>query len=248
MAYFITRLPAPVQKFVVDFLALCSDFPRKVNHYFFGKILPLTEIFSAFASVMAYIMTLKTIFYAKVPVQVRKFVVDFLYSRFRVLFLSSTMTVKIEDKNLSGSKNQFYDDVQEYIGSTKAIDVAKTTIKVTKEFESKNLRISIAEDEVVHDVFDGIKLEVKRIKVEKTDPTKIYGQDSFEIRFNEKHRNVIVNLYLLYVECKAAKLRNQNRSTAFYTHSDTSSKWEKIKIDNSSSFDTMAMDTNTKEG
>lgn len=155
-------------------------------------------------------------------------------TKFRIVFL-------VFDK--SGKRNPFYDDCLEYIG-TKVSGDGKT-IRVTRETDGKHLSFSISGDEVLSDIFEGIKLDYKYCKVDKSDPGRIHGQEFLEIRFDERSRDDVLYKYLPYVESKAAQMRSENRVLMVYTNS-SNNRWEKTTLIHPCTFDTMAMNTNLK--
>lgn len=113
----------------------------------------IEDVYSQCSSIVRYIITAHTAYRATVPRPVQNLIDDRLRSLFERASPWKMCTIIVEDRTLTGIRNRFYDEVQEYIGSTQVRRSGKK-MKVTFESsEDKQLRLSQGEDEVDSDLY-----------------------------------------------------------------------------------------------
>ncbi|VVB00396.1 unnamed protein product [Arabis nemorensis] len=95
------------------------------------------------------------------------------------------------------------------------------------------------------DQYQGVKLKWT-ILVDKTN----FWKKSFELRFDEKHRGLVFDSYIPYVESKAKEIKSMKRTLYMHTFSQWSDdvNWETKSLDHRSTFETIFMKEEVKHG
>ncbi|XP_010420503.2 PREDICTED: AAA-ATPase At5g17750-like [Camelina sativa] len=210
------------------------------------------SLFSTYASLAGTIMMIKPMIHTIIPQPVQNFVVSYLKSLVGSSRSSTTLTLVISDmKGNEGSgirrKNELYFSAQTYLSSKISPDASK--LRMTRDPNNKNVNLYLSQGEVVSDVYKGIQLKWLYLAGSKKTSTVIDGgQDNeivnsecYELSFDKKHRDLVVNSYVPYVERKSKVIKNEARIIKMHSYSSYSHRWESVNFEHPSTFDTMAM-------
>ncbi|XP_061345616.1 AAA-ATPase At5g17760-like [Gastrolobium bilobum] len=214
-----------------------------------------SSIFKAYASMSASIMLLRSMFNEFVPQPVR----GHLSNAFRYLIKprSPTLTLVIEES--SGiARNQVYDAAEAYL-STK-VSPANERLRISKSPKEKNLTIRLESGEKLTDSYEGVSLKWRFncAESEKNNSPDDYGSISirsvkryFELSFNKKHKEMVLESYLPFILEKAKEMRDEERvlkihtlNTSNYGYSGV--KWDSVNLEHPSTFETLAMESELK--
>ncbi|KAF5180756.1 Aaa-atpase [Thalictrum thalictroides] len=210
-----------------------------------------STLFSAYASITASVMLVRSIVNELVPPQLQ----TQLLSKFQYLFnpLSPQLTLVIEEYD-GLDRNEVYEASELFLRTiiTPSID----RIKVTK-VSDKNLAFSIDKGEEVIHVFEGIQVKWKLIISEVTKPDGVdpYApmqkteNRMFELKFHKKHKDQVMSSYLAYVLNSAKANKEENKVVKLHTTGafyGQSGLWGSIILEHPATFDTLAMDQKLK--
>jgi len=216
-----------------------------------------SSIFSAYASMTASIMLLRSITNDLIPQPVR----GYLMNTFRFFFKprSNTLTLTIQEYSNGIARNHLYDAAELYL-STK-ITPQNHRLSVSKTPKEKKLSIRLDNGEELVDWFNGVKLNWKLIfsEFEKGNGSNDRTRNSsmaaekkyFELSFETKHKEMVVETYLPFVLEKEKEMKDEERVlkmhtlSAFYGHGGF--KWDSINLDHPSTFETVAMEAEMKK-
>nr|CAB3462756.1 unnamed protein product [Digitaria exilis] len=127
--------------------------------------------------------------------------------------------------------------------------------------DSKNLQVSVDDNDEVTDVFDGVTVWWYAVKrVARSNVISLYpGEDErrfYRLVFHARHRDLVVGSYLPHVleEGRAVTVRNRQRrlftnnpSTSWNSYRGGKSVWSHVHLEHPATFDTLAMDPADKE-
>ncbi|XP_020877785.1 AAA-ATPase At5g17750 [Arabidopsis lyrata subsp. lyrata] len=223
----------------------------------FSKDLPSpATMFSTYASLAGYIMMAKPMIDTIIPQPVQNFV--FSYIKSLVGSRSSTLTLVINDLNGTDRtgirrKNELYSSAQAYLSSKINPDASK--LRMTRDPKNKNVNLYLSKGEVVFDVYKGIELKWRYLSGSKKATTVIDGEEEedivnwecFELSFDKKHRDLVVNSYVPYVERKAKVIQEKRRIIKMHSYSSSYYRWDSVNFEHPSTFHTMAMTPKLKQ-
>ncbi|VVA99531.1 unnamed protein product [Arabis nemorensis] len=182
-------------------------------------------VFSTYASMMGIVMMLKPMVHTVIPPSVQNFVVSYIKSL--VGSRSSTLAIIINDKNV-------YERGMEWPNELYHAALAYVSSKITP-------------DEVVSDIYEGIKLTWRYVA--GSSQTAGDGENSkfecLELSFDKKHKDLVLNSYVPYVEKEAKLINNDKRILKMYSEC-MGSGWNPVNFEHPSTFDTMAMNDELK--
>ncbi|CAN6864408.1 unnamed protein product [Brassica oleracea var. botrytis] len=231
---------------------------------FFSTDLPSpTSFFTAYASMAGYMMMIRSMAHELIPAPIQ----DFIYSSLRSLFhrsSSTTLTLTIDDDNM-GMSNEIYRAAQTYLSTKISPDAIR--LRISKGHKDKHVNLYLSDGEIVNDVYQDV--ELKWIFVTDGGGDKKSGggggggrggrgggggrrssvdddgkSEYFELSFDKKHKDLILNSYIPYVETKAKEIRDERR--ILMLHSLNSLRWEPVILEHPSTFETMAMEDELK--
>lgn len=222
---------------------------------FFSKDLPSpTSVFTAYASMAGYMMMIRSMAHEMIPAPIQ----DFIYSSLRSLFnrsSPSTLTLTIDDDNM-GMNNEIYRAAQTYLSTKISPDAVR--LRISKGHKDKHVNLYLSDGEIVNDVYQDV--ELKWIFVTDGGDKKGGGgggggrggggmeddgkSEYFELSFDKKHKDLILNSYVPYIETKAKEIRDERR--ILMLHSLNSLRWESVILEHPSTFETMAMEDELK--
>ena len=209
---------------------------------FFSKDLPSpTSFFTAYASMAGYMMMIRSMAHELIPAPIQ----DFIYSSLRSLFhrsSSTTLTLTIDDDNM-GMHNEIYQAAQTYLSTKISPEAAR--LRISKGHRDKHVNLYLSDGETVNDVYQNVELKWRFV----TDRGDKKGDDDvrseyFELSFDKKHRDLVINSYVPYIESKAKDINDERR--ILMLHSLNCLRWESVILEHPSTFETMAMEDELK--
>ncbi|OMO56983.1 hypothetical protein CCACVL1_26129 [Corchorus capsularis] len=215
-----------------------------------------TTLFSAYASFAGSMMLVRSMANELIPHQLR----SYLFSTFRYFFtpLSPNLTLSF-DERYGMSKNQVYEAAEIYL-STK-ISPKTERLKVSKTRKQKHFTITLEKGETVVDLFEDVKLTWRFVCTEgQTQKPHSHSEERrlFELSFNKKHKDKVIDFYLPYVLVKAEEIKNQDKMIKLYSKQcpfidfeddgrKNGGSWGSIILEHPATFDTLAMDPDLKK-
>ncbi|KAL2497754.1 P-loop containing nucleoside triphosphate hydrolase superfamily protein [Abeliophyllum distichum] len=217
-----------------------------------------SSIFSAYASLSALVMLLQTMLNQLMPRQVQHYIWSFIQNYLRTL--PSNAAIIIEERD-GMSSNEVYNAAEIYLSTKIREDIDR--LKVSKRHKDNNLTVKFAQCEKIVDFFEGIELEWKFVYEERKKSSKVIDEDSdnllfmaekkyFELCFNKKHKNKVLDVYVPFMLEKAKSIRAENKVVKLHTLASSVSYsssilWDSINLQHPSTFDTLAIETNIKK-
>ncbi|KAJ4910644.1 P-loop containing nucleoside triphosphate hydrolases superfamily protein [Raphanus sativus] len=211
----------------------------------FSRDLPSpTSIFTAYASMAGYMMMIRSMAHELIPAPVQ----EFIYSTLRSLFFrssSTTLTLTIDDDNM-GMDNEIYLDAQTYLSTKISPDAVR--LRISKGHKDKHVTLHLSNGEIIVDVYQDVELRW-RFVTDGGDKSNGGGDDDgkreyFELSFDKKHRDLVINSYVPYIESKAKDINDERR--ILMMHSLNCLRWESVILEHPSTFETMAMEDDLK--
>lgn len=209
-----------------------------------------SSLFSAYASLAASMMLVRSVANDIIPTPVR----SYLQSAIHYLFtpLSTNLTIVI-DEQCGIRQNQVYQAAEIYLRTK--ISPSTERFKVTKTHRQKNLSLSIEKDEEVRDRYKNFDLKWKFVSVE---PHNAYSTEKrfFELSFNKKFKQIVLEEYLPFVLTKAKEIKDSEKVVKLYTRDFSSpyddenaggGVWGSIDLEHPANFETLAMDPEMKK-
>ncbi|KAK8685798.1 hypothetical protein V6N13_124832 [Hibiscus sabdariffa] len=208
-----------------------------------------SSLFSAYASFAGSMMLVRSMANELIPRPLR----SYLFNALRYLFapLSPDLTLAIDERCGMG-KNQVYEAAQVYLGTR--ISPKTERLKVSKTRKQKHLSIAIEKGETVVDRFEDVRLTWRLVCAEGQKP-HTGEKRHFELVFNKKHKDKVLDFYLPYVLLKAEEIKNKDRVIKLYSRqcpfseddSERRGSWGSIILDHPATFDTLAMDPDLRK-
>ncbi|KAL9810677.1 AAA-ATPase [Arabidopsis thaliana] len=209
------------------------------------------SMFCTYASMMGYVMIIKPMINTIIPRPVQNFVFSYLKSF--AGSRSSTLTLTIDQMSSMFIPDELYAAAQAYL-STK-ISPNSVRLIMARDPAEKKVKLYLTDGEVVSDIYNGIKLKWRFVAKNKNNTmVEEYGQsyqgniqrESLELSFDKKHRDLVVNSYIPYVESKAKEVNNKRRILKMHCYSHMAQTWQSVNFKHPSTFDTMAMNDDLK--
>ncbi|XP_004289097.1 PREDICTED: uncharacterized protein LOC101300961 [Fragaria vesca subsp. vesca] len=214
-----------------------------------------STLFSAYASFAASMMLIRSITDQLFPCQFR----SYIYSFFGHFFTtpSSNLTLIVEEC-CGMTRNQVYDAAEVYL-QTK-ISPLTERLKISKTPRKKSISIAMEKGEEITDTYNNdIELKWRFTEPEKKQDEYHPANDNkrrFELVFDKKHRDIVMDSYLPYVFARAKAIQEEEKVVRLYTRDSSlgddddnnrnSSGWGSIRMEHPSNFGTMAMDPELK--
>ncbi|XP_018472941.2 AAA-ATPase At5g17760 [Raphanus sativus] len=242
VTFFFKLLSFFVYLFHISFSLSPSSRNKQRDTMFFSKDLPSpTSFFTAYASLAGYMMMIRSMAHQLIPGPVQ----DLIYSSLRSLFFSSnstTLTLTIDDDNM-GMHNDIYRAAQTYLSTKISPDAAR--LRISKGHRDKHVNLYLSDGETVNDVYQDVELKWRFVTDrgdKKGDDDR--GSEYFELSFDKKHKDLILNSYVPHIESKAKEIRDERR--ILMLHSLNSLRWDSVILEHPSTFKTIAMEDELK--
>lgn len=207
-----------------------------------------SSIFSAYASMTAYIMLLRSITNDLIPQPIR----CYLTNTFRYFFKArcNALALIIEEYSSGIARNHVYDAAEVYL-STK-ITPENERLNISKSPKEKKLSIRLEKGEELVDWFNGVKLNWKLIcsESEKSNSPTRAEKKYFELSFEKKHKEMVLGTYLPFILEKEKEMKDEERVLKMHTLNTSYGyggfKWDSINLDHPSTFETLALEAEQK--
>ncbi|KAL4614585.1 hypothetical protein ACB092_07G064200 [Castanea dentata] len=205
----------------------------------------LTTLFSAYASITAFVMLVRSMVNELVPPGFR----SYLFSIFQHYFFtqSSQLTLFIEE-NCGIGTNQIYEAATIYL-RTKISDSTER-LKVSKTIRQKKSTIDVVTGEEITDCFENIKL---KWKFSEKGENRHDRQKFIELSFDKKFKNVVLDSYLPYVITTSETIKEEEKEVRLYSRDcrgcddERYSGWGSINLEHPATFEKLAMDPEVKK-
>lgn len=222
---------------------------------FFNDRKKAAAVLSAAASLAASAVLVRGIAHDLLPDEVR----DYFYSTLHNLSrrFSSQITVVIGEFE-GFAANKLFEAAHVYLGTIMTPSVRK--IRVVKGDDEKKLAVSMDGDEEMVDVYENVRMKWKIVRRQvqswshenntnwgETHRTRLEVR-SFELTFNKKHRDTVMNSYLPYILERSKAIKEENKVVKLHTVS-YNSDWDSgsILLDHPMTFQNLAMDSEMKK-
>lgn len=214
-------------------------------------------VLSTAASVAATIMVVRSIANDFLPNELH----DFFFTGIRRLFsrFSSQLTMVIDEFD-GLINNQVYEAAEVYLGTK--ISPTTQRLKLTKPHTEKNFALTMERDEVITDIFHGIKFNWTLI-CSQVDSSRNFHNPrdlnstlrsevrSFELTFHKKHKDMVLKTYLPFIMDEAKSMKKETKALRIFTvdnmYGNPSDMWVGTNLDHPATFETVAFDTKVKE-
>ncbi|KAK9748436.1 hypothetical protein RND81_02G057100 [Saponaria officinalis] len=231
-----------------------------------------SSIFAAYASASATITLLQQAYYQFVPKPLHDYLSAFVH---RILRRRSTsmFTLLVEEDD-DVKTNPLFEALEAYM-CHKVLTTSATCLKATTDSITNSggggggvpLTLNLARDEKFKDVVDGVEVcwSFRCIDPRKAGYMPSYYSYNyleaetlatydrirfFELRFLKDHKDFVLNSYIPKVMEIADKIMNKERIlklwTLKYSGSEKRAKWESVKLNHPSTFDSLALDPELK--
>uniref|UniRef100_A0A6N2LDA9 AAA+ ATPase domain-containing protein n=1 Tax=Salix viminalis TaxID=40686 RepID=A0A6N2LDA9_SALVM len=186
-----------------------------------------------------------------IPFELRSYLSTAIHYLFTPL---STNTTLVIDEHCGMSRNQVYDAAEIYL-KTK-ISPSTERLRIGKTSRQKTFSVAIEKGEVVADVYENIKLKWAYVCTEPQKTIQSGEKRRFELSFNKKYREKIMDSYLPHVLKRAKELKDEEKVVKLYNREcpfnnedggDHGGMWGSINLEHPSTFDTLALDPELKK-
>ncbi|XP_004512074.1 AAA-ATPase At5g17760-like isoform X2 [Cicer arietinum] len=215
-----------------------------------------SSIFSAYASMTASIMLVRSIAHELIPQPIR----GYLFNTFRYLIKprSPSLTLIIEEST-GIARNQVFDAAEAYLSTI--VSPENERLKISKVPKEKKLTIRLEKGEKLNDTFNGVCLKWRFIcaETEKNSPNDIHNNNSisvrsekryFELSFHKKYKDIVLDSYFPFILDKAKEMKDEERVLKMHTlntaYCYSGVKWDSINLEHPSTFETLAMEPEMK--
>ncbi|KAH6837959.1 cytochrome BC1 synthesi [Perilla frutescens var. hirtella] len=207
---------------------------------------PSDKLLTAAASVAASAILLKSIASDLIPEQIQTYFCSSLAKLSGKL--SSQLTVVVDEFD-GLTSNQMFDAANVYLATR--ISRATQRIKVTKPPKEQDFAVTVDKNQEIVDVHGGIQFKWTSQSAAVKQKSKNENSRSelryLELSFNRKHKDYVLRVYLPYILAKAKEMKEEMRTVRLHTvdYSGTD-YWSSVVLNNPATFQTMAMDPDTK--
>ncbi|KAE8655071.1 P-loop containing nucleoside triphosphate hydrolases superfamily protein isoform 1 [Hibiscus syriacus] len=210
------------------------------------KELPsLSTLLSAYASISAMAMLIRTILNEMVPERMRNYITSKLYD-LTAAYFSSEFVFVIEDRWHAGD-NQMFRAAEVYLPTI--IGPSSDSILVGFDESSDPMeppKRSIPVDCTITDDFDGMRLKWSLSSIETK---KIYlpNKRFFHLTCKKSDRERVEQRYFPYINKTAKAIISKSETLNIYTYDQDCSMWEPTVFKHPATFETLAMEPELKE-
>lgn len=222
------------------------------------KDMPATAsaMFSAYASVAASVMLVRSLANDLIPFQLQ----SYLFSTIRNLFTPpSSKLIFLVDEFSGMTRNEVFDAAETYLRTK--VGPATSRLRIGKAPRQRSIIVAIDEEggEEIDDEFEGIPIAWRFFRTEpKGDHDRSGEKRRFVITFHKKFKDRVLGSYLPYVLIRAGEIKREEREVKLYSRecpfgaSDYGGGgggglWGSINLDHPSTFETLALDPEMKK-
>ncbi|KAL5563047.1 hypothetical protein UlMin_032794 [Ulmus minor] len=178
------------------------------------------------------------------PDELRQFLFSKL-SRFLTSFLSQFTIIIEEFEGLSD--NHLFKAAQIYLKPT--VSPHTKRFRATMPIKENKILMRMDTNEEIVDSYNGVNLKWKFVSPQAPSALRF-----FELSFQKKHKDMVLNSYLPYVMEKAKEMKVEVKTLKLFSlkhgllrlRGSKQDMWESISLDHPSTFDTLAMDSELK--
>lgn len=220
------------------------------------KDIPTTPaaLFSAYATFTAFVTLVRSMIEQVLPHRLRSYIYTKLKDYFFPPPSSDDMTLVINQ--YSGSRmteNEVYDAVEIYLATI--IKPSDKLLLVIKTRDQKTIRFANAKTDAITDTFDDIDLRwscIRPIKrssaVPNEDDDDEPQQQCFQLRFDGKHKEKVMESYLPHVLARAKDIKQEEKVLKLHgCGGDVGRGRRTVGLEHPATFETMAMDPEQKK-
>nr|XP_043634034.1 AAA-ATPase At3g50940-like [Erigeron canadensis] len=219
---------------------------------------PTTKnIISTVASVAATAMVVRSFARDYLPPEFQ----DYIYLGFRkfIYRFSTHLTMVIYESD-EFHDNEIYNATQLYIAAKMSSDIHR--VKIMKNRNQKNISVTMEINEEFTDVYNGVKFYWSAV-AKKTPTRHYYNHDDsssssrsderfLELTFHRDHKDMVINDYLPFIMKDAEMKKLEQKNVKLFTVNTTVRysrplAWKSVNLDHPATFETLAMDVDTKE-
>lgn len=220
-----------------------------------------SSIFSAYASMTASIMLVRSMANDLIPQPIRGYLTNAI-RRLIIKPRSPTLTLIIEES--SGiARNQVYDAAEAYLSTR--VRPENERLKISKTPQEKKLTIRLEKGEKVEDIYNGASLIWKFICAETEKNSTLSNNHDihnnsvslrsekryFELSFLKEHKEMVLECYLPFILDRAKEMKDEDRVLKMHTLNASYCynviKWDSINLEHPSTFETLAMEPEAKK-
>ncbi|PPS10134.1 hypothetical protein GOBAR_AA10501 [Gossypium barbadense] len=204
-----------------------------------------STLLSAYASISAMAMLIRTILNEMVPERMRNYITSKIYDLTGAYF-SSEFTFVIEDRWHAGD-NQMFRAAELYLPTI--IGPSSESIVVGFDESSdprKPLKRSIPVGCTITDDFQGIRLKWALSSIE-TKKYYVPNKRFFSLTCKKSDRERVEQRYFPFINKTAQAILSKSESLNIYTYDQDCSMWEPAVFKHPATFDTLAMEPDLKE-
>ncbi|KAF3440710.1 hypothetical protein FNV43_RR18996 [Rhamnella rubrinervis] len=205
-------------------------------------------LFTAYASFSASMMLMRSMANELIPTELR----NYLTSALRFLFtpLSSDLTLLI-DETTGMIRNQVFDAAEVYLRTK--ISPNTERLRISKTPRQKALTVAIDKGEEIIDTFQNISIKWRFVCTEP-DKNSHHSRETrnFEVTFNKKFKDKILDSYLPYVLARANAVREEEKVVKLYNREcpydddQGGGMWGSVNLEHPATFETLAMEPELK--
>lgn len=165
-------------------------------------------------------------------------------------WLSDPMTLQIEEYHGMSSRNKFFDALELYLQSK--ISPSTRLLKIAQTRKDTSFGIHFSDNQEFDDVYEEIQLKWKFISISKeSSHTTLASKKKhcFELSFDFKHKEMVMNSYLPYVLERFKAMKDERKLVKLHTLvrlDPNKVKWDAINLEHPATFGTLAMDSELK--
>ncbi|XP_012491622.1 AAA-ATPase At1g43910 [Gossypium raimondii] len=204
-----------------------------------------STLLSAYASISAMAMLIRTILNEMVPERMRNYITSKIYD-LTAAYFSPEFTFVIEDR-WHASDNQMFRAAELYLPTI--IGPSSDSILVGFDESSDPTeppKRSIPVDCTITDDFQGIRLKWTLSSIE-TKKYYVPNKRFFSLTCKKSDRERVEQRYFPYINKTAQAILSKSESLNIYTYDQDCSKWEPAVFKHPATFDTLAMEPDLKE-
>ncbi|OMO84475.1 hypothetical protein COLO4_22025 [Corchorus olitorius] len=224
-----------------------------------SRLANVKTIVSAAASFAASVMLVRSIAQEFLPYDIK----DYVFHGIRKICnrFSSTITMVIDEFNGLVS-NQVYEAAEIYLGN-KISPSSSQRFKVSKPEKEKEFVVTMERNEEMVDIYNGVKFNWVLVcrQVESVrhfhNPRDLNSSlrsevRCFELSFNKKHKEMVLNSYLPHIVEEAKSLKQAKKTIKLFTvdyenmYGNLGDSWRPVNLDHPATFETLAMDSELK--
>ncbi|PWA34440.1 AAA+ ATPase domain-containing protein [Artemisia annua] len=213
----------------------------------FPEMPTASSLLTAYASVSAFVMLVRTMFEQLVPLRLQNNAINLVKHYWK----SSELIIDIEEKD-GYNPNEMFNAAEVFLATK--INQDSKRLRITKSLKEKHINIKLAESEEIVDSFEGVKVtwkyrsqQQKQLSANGFVPEKKY----LELKFDNKKIGIIKDSYLPFIIEKAEEIKIQKKAAQLHNlrsqESGPFSYKQTVDLNHPSTFETLAMDQKLKK-